>query len=1134
MESFFVSSTFKDMQGERDVLHRLVMPRLREEARSYGEGVQLVDLRWGISTTELDNEAGAGRILQVCLDEIRQCEPYMVVLLGQRYGWMPPVELLTQSAREAQYLLEPQQISVTELEIRYGMWLAQGKLDRCVFCLREPIGQEHLPPEQRKVYLADSPEDQQRMDLLRQRILQTPGVRVLTYRLEYDPQRDCLTGYDAFADQLTDLLRQVLQPAWQARQGRCWQQRQRDEDRVLEEMHLRSFVGREEELALLQKEIRSHQVVLIQGEGGSGKSALMAKLGASLDHATVYFCGNSASCMSAMQLIRLMKWALGPEPGDEELPDHELRTAFYQEMAGLQEERIFLIDAIDQLVEDQGLFESWFLPPQLGPNCHFVISTTGAVRVNPLALPTGTGGAYTHLLQQPRQEDLRRILEARLRAEHKQLSPMVAEAFLKNPCCGNMLGMEVMIRRLLMMSRKDFETIAQMEAKLDVILGKGGNGERALDDYLATRVRAMGDDMNQLVSRYIQHVGAFLEADRSGTFITPLLIMGTLQHGCSAQELAQINDFIRTRMVIKREDSILRDFWDPISFATMKRYLGDLLLQRKDGRVDFSHRLLRESVRQVEGMEYVAWVLREWLRDKPMDQETKLENVLILARITEERAMAGEIGLEIRQKDLEDLFCTPIIRVGNLESHKDPQKAVEGKRQMEVLTRSILADLSGPDGKKHLAVYLRILDKVIAAGAGPNHYVVWFFGTRVVGVLEQQGEDGQLQALQILMLILSSMGRRAWEAQENRALGKPEKWDVADDRYFLLYHTRCLRLLGQLQVGLSQGRIKAPDFYGLQLNQIVSNAFRLSMECIRQEPENWVCQARRAMALTFAATNMEAGNVGLKTPTQYKWFEAAVGYCEKTVELAQASGREKALTSACSQMAYTVGSGVQNMLRVYNSQIFGTRRLLERTLELCQRSWHFLEQRINLERLRPDDYLRLVNAWGDCLYRCALEYKKRRQEYEQQAVDLRWDCYYKLRQDPDRKFGIEDREQLAVLAAGICSQVLGGTIPTAQQFQGGRRYVLRFLVEREGAYIHAQARTDFESRWRWGLILCVEAAYYHLQEPEKCLAACSRGLPVLQQLEQEVRENPIEIRIPQNWVHSKVNLLLQLQSKNGT
>ena len=45
LQSFFVSSTFIDMQGERDALHQIVLPRLREKASKYGNSVQFIDLR---------------------------------------------------------------------------------------------------------------------------------------------------------------------------------------------------------------------------------------------------------------------------------------------------------------------------------------------------------------------------------------------------------------------------------------------------------------------------------------------------------------------------------------------------------------------------------------------------------------------------------------------------------------------------------------------------------------------------------------------------------------------------------------------------------------------------------------------------------------------------------------------------------------------------------------------------------------------------------------------------------------------------------------------------------------------------------------------------------------------------------
>ena len=215
MQAMFVSSTFKDMQGERDALHRLVMPSLREKAKEYAQGVQFVDLRWGISTADCDSEDGAGKILEVCLDEIRQCKPYMIVLLGQRYGWMPSPALLENAAGEKDFNLESYEMSVTELEIRYGMYLASGQLERCIFCLRDEIGEDTLPESLRDTYLAGSEEDRQRMAALRRRICDTPGAHVLRYSLDWDWEAGDFTGYDRFADALEAKLEEVLLPSWQ-------------------------------------------------------------------------------------------------------------------------------------------------------------------------------------------------------------------------------------------------------------------------------------------------------------------------------------------------------------------------------------------------------------------------------------------------------------------------------------------------------------------------------------------------------------------------------------------------------------------------------------------------------------------------------------------------------------------------------------------------------------------------------------------------------------------------------------------------------------------------------------------------------------------------------------------------------
>ena len=45
----FVSSTFKDLEAERNVLQERVFPQLKELCRSRGHRFQDIDLRWGVS-----------------------------------------------------------------------------------------------------------------------------------------------------------------------------------------------------------------------------------------------------------------------------------------------------------------------------------------------------------------------------------------------------------------------------------------------------------------------------------------------------------------------------------------------------------------------------------------------------------------------------------------------------------------------------------------------------------------------------------------------------------------------------------------------------------------------------------------------------------------------------------------------------------------------------------------------------------------------------------------------------------------------------------------------------------------------------------------------------------------------------
>ena len=85
----FISSTFNDFRKEREILQTKIFPTIKEYALSQDYTFQPIDLRWGVSDeAQLDQKT-----LELCLNEVRACKttlyPNFLVMLGDRYGWVP-------------------------------------------------------------------------------------------------------------------------------------------------------------------------------------------------------------------------------------------------------------------------------------------------------------------------------------------------------------------------------------------------------------------------------------------------------------------------------------------------------------------------------------------------------------------------------------------------------------------------------------------------------------------------------------------------------------------------------------------------------------------------------------------------------------------------------------------------------------------------------------------------------------------------------------------------------------------------------------------------------------------------------------------------------------------------------------
>src|SRR3954452_1713867 len=129
----FISSTFRDMHAERDHLVKVVFPELREWLLPHRIELIDIDLRWGIT----EEESKKDKVLDLCLQQIDECRPFFIGILGERYGWVPTQFPASPLSRQGWVQYHTGK-SVTELEMVYGVFTKPPMHPRAFFYFRDP------------------------------------------------------------------------------------------------------------------------------------------------------------------------------------------------------------------------------------------------------------------------------------------------------------------------------------------------------------------------------------------------------------------------------------------------------------------------------------------------------------------------------------------------------------------------------------------------------------------------------------------------------------------------------------------------------------------------------------------------------------------------------------------------------------------------------------------------------------------------------------------------------------------------------------------------------------------------------------------------------------------------------------
>jgi tetratricopeptide (TPR) repeat protein len=449
----FVSSTFADMQAEREELVKRVFPELRRRCDSRGVVWSEVDLRWGVT----DEQKAEGKVLPICLAEIQKCRPYFIGLLGERYGWVP--DAIDPGLVESEPWLRSQAgRSVTELEILHGVLNDPAMAEHSFFYFRDPAYLATLPADQRAKFVDDTAVAKTKLLALKEQIRHAS----LDGKLKYAP-RENYADPKALAELVRKDLGEVIDRLFPEGSESDTLTREAAGHEAWARSRQRVYVAREAYFRRLDEHAAGDgPPLVVLGESGSGKTALLANWVKRLRERTdapfviQHYIGASSGSTDWMAMLRRILGELDRHFGLKlEIPDQPagLRMAFANGLyrAAAAGRAAIVLDGLNQLEDhDQALDLAW-LPPEVPGNLRLVLSTLAGRPLDELQR-RGWPSMNVELLS---AEDRQALIPKYLEQYGKTLAPAPTEAVAQAEETRNPLYLRVLLEELRLWGQHD-------------------------------------------------------------------------------------------------------------------------------------------------------------------------------------------------------------------------------------------------------------------------------------------------------------------------------------------------------------------------------------------------------------------------------------------------------------------------------------------------------------------------------------------------------------------------------------------------------------------------------------------------------------------------------------------------------
>jgi len=622
------------MHAERDHLENVVFPELKERLRERRCLLEPIDLRVGVETASLAEEQKELEVLKVCLAEIERSRPFLLVLLGDRYGWTPPEARIAAAAQEAGFMIDVRGRSVTALEIEYGILKKYpNQRRRSLFYFREPLPYAQMPREIAARYSDEHSTDPAvragfvKLQVFKNRV-QHDGelrARVHAYSAAWDVVNQRVTGLAAWGNQVRDDLWSELDEETRefARKGeRTWEEQEHDALEEFVEQRARDFVGREDIadklLTLAHSPVApdAQWCACVVGESGLGKSALFAHLHRELSTTPSPQHSNNPilllshaggiSPQSVQVHFMLRRWVRElahflqvPFPIPPRASAEQVEKAFADSFSRASEQRriVMLIDALNQFEPSPRTRQLAWLPKPWPPNARFIVTAIAGEQADAIAKWRGT---KTEQLSPLSISEAEAIALKVTRRFHRMLNPQVLEAVLSkrtsdgDVAARNPLWLELALEQLNLLDEDDY---IRADREFD-----GTPGQRLLQMVLRVAAELPSDIAGLyewLLSRTEKVSGMYFA--RAFADLIALSRFGWRESDFRVMLPAAARVLFPRQSSDGQRSSLHPPHfaWDPLRFAQIRRGFGAHIVRRGAlERWDFYHTQTREAVRR--------------------------------------------------------------------------------------------------------------------------------------------------------------------------------------------------------------------------------------------------------------------------------------------------------------------------------------------------------------------------------------------------------------------------------------------------------------------------------------------------------------------------------------------------------